>query len=780
MKLFVVLFLFPFLPVAAQTDDSWRLYSDSTMARIDITIDAAKLQWIYNNVQSDSEHVASMRFRNWSIDETVDTVGFRLRGNTSRTAKKKSFKLSFNSFVKGKNFHGVEKLNLNGEHNDPSIIRSKLSFDLFRDMGIIASRANHVRVYINGKYYGLYVSVEHVDEEFLKKNFADDSGNLWKCLYPADLKYLGADPNLYKNIMNGSTPAYELGTNEDVGDFSKLARLIDIINNTPSNTFADSIETILDVYGVLQYFAVNTLVGSWDDYRSLMNNYYLYHDPSKGKFTLIPYDYDNTFGVDWFNTNWAAADPYNYPKAVAGARPLWEKLMANNEYRNLYTHFLSFYRAHVYSLPVWESRLNRIKDTITTAAIEDTYRTLDYGFSVNDFQNSYSAGAFSKLHVKFGLREFVNTRNSSLLNQLRFVDAAPVVYRMDVKPVHPRPSDSITVSASCFGAAGLKKVSIQFTPNGSSTVTVIAMSPAPFVAAKRADEFDRWTGVIPPLNMVRSGSFRIFILDSLDRAQLYPAKDSITITTSSPSAQSVVINEFMADNTTFADPSGQFDDWVELYNPTSQPVILTNKFLTDKSTSLAKWKFKQANLAIGSNQYLIVWCDEDTTQPGIHAGFKLSAGGEYIALTDSNGVSVLDSISFGAQKANVSFGRYPNGSSMWGSMNPTPLAANSMITLTEQTHSLPDRFDVDVFPNPFNPATTIQYRLPTVSDVAVDIVDIMGRSVWSYTAGGSQAGTHILQWTGKLRSGLSVSSGIYLLRLKANNAVLTKKLLLLK
>jgi hypothetical protein len=209
-------------------------------------------------------------------------------------------------------------------------------------------------------------------------------------------------------------------------------------------------------------------------------------------------------------------------------------------------------------------------------------------------------------------------------------------------------------------------------------------------------------------------------------------------------------------------------------------VVLTNKFLTDKSTSLTKWKFKQTNLAIGSNQYLIVWCDEDTTQPGVHAGFKLSAGGEYIALTDSDGVSVLDSVSFGAQKANVSFGRYPNGSAVWGSMNPTPLAANSMITQAERTISLPDRFDVDVFPNPFNPATTIRYRLPAVSDVAVDIIDIMGRSVWSYSACYCRPGTHVLQWYGKSRGGLSVSSGIYLLRLITNNAVLTKKLLLLK
>jgi len=210
-KLLLPLFFLPFAAAIAQTDDSRQLYDDSGLGRVDITIDSVSLKWIYANVQSDSEHAATFRFRNGTVDETVDSVGFRLRGNTSRAAKKKSFKVSFNTFTKGGRFHGVKGMNLNGEHNDPSLMRSKLSFDLFRDAGIPAPRANHVRVYINGAYYGLYVSVEHIDDEFLHKYFADDTGNLWKCLWPADLRYLGPSQADYKALKNSpTTPAYEL------------------------------------------------------------------------------------------------------------------------------------------------------------------------------------------------------------------------------------------------------------------------------------------------------------------------------------------------------------------------------------------------------------------------------------------------------------------------------------------------------------------------------------------------------------------------------------------
>ena len=122
----------------AQQDVSWKLYDDSQVARVDVTIDPVAITWLYQNSQSDSEFVASVHFQNAYINETIDSIGFRLRGNTSRNAQKKSFKISFNTFVSGREFYGVDKLNLNGEHNDPSIIRSKLCFDHFQTIGVKA------------------------------------------------------------------------------------------------------------------------------------------------------------------------------------------------------------------------------------------------------------------------------------------------------------------------------------------------------------------------------------------------------------------------------------------------------------------------------------------------------------------------------------------------------------------------------------------------------------------------------------------------------------------
>jgi hypothetical protein len=607
LKIILSFILTQSFQLAAQTDESWKLYDDSHVARVDITIDTVTLSWIYNNVQSDSEHVASFRFRNSWIDETVDSIGFRLRGNTSRESQKKSFKVSFNTFKKGRDFHNIEKLNLNGEHNDPSIIRSKLCFDHFETIGFKASRSNHAEVYINGKYYGLYINVEHIDEEFLKKNFTDDSGNLWKCLYPADLTYKGSDPSAYINLNSGGRPVYELSTNEQQMDFSKLVRLITILNNTPSGSLPDSIESVIDIPRVLKYFAMNILMGSWDDYWSLMNNYYLYHEPVKDIFQIIPYDYDNSYGVDWFNINWTIADPYNFPKVNNGPRPLAEKLMANSQYRNLYTHFIQFIRDNVCSLNLWESHIDSIKQIITPQAISDPYRTLDYGFTINDFFNSYSANSYSNQHVKYGLKQFVNLRNNSTFSQLSYLSAKPIAYKINHEPKYPQPNDSIRVYVSAFSNVGLSEVSIQFTKTGAPSPEFYPMQFSPIPNSKIVDEADRYVGITPPLGSGGSGKFSIYVKDTQNQFQVFPRKAPIYIAASVPAANDVVINEFLSDNVnSFSDPNDEHDDWLELYNPTASPVLLTVRYLTDNPTNLTKWRFTQPALYINPGEYILI------------------------------------------------------------------------------------------------------------------------------------------------------------------------------
>ena len=760
------LFLISLLrPVLMFGSESWKLYDDSQVAIVEITVDLEDLDWIYDNVHSDSLHPAGFRFVNSWIDETVDSIGFRLRGNTSRTSAKKSFKVSFNTFVPARQFYGVDKLNLNGEHNDPSIIRSKLCWDIFQDIGITASRAAHVAVYINDEYYGLYISVEHIDDEFLENYYPDDSGNLWKCLWPADLVYLGDDPELYKYYAGNRQP-YDLKTNTDEDDYSQLARLIDIINNTPDNLLADSLETILIVPEVLKYFAINVLVGGWDDYWFLKNNYYLYHNPTEGRFHWIPYDYDNTFGIDWFNIDWTSVNPYIFANIDDTPRPLVERIMANAQYRNLYSHFLEFYRDNVYDLSLWESRIDSLKTMITPWAEADSYRTLDWGFTINDFHDSYTTGSYSNQHVKRGIKEFVNLRNNSLNSQITWMAATPIVYTIDWWPKVPQPDDTIHVTVAAFSSVGLSDVSIQYHPGDLTVIYTYPMVFQPLSETQKVEEADCWVGTIPPLGVGGYGLFEISATDINQQTQIYPRTDFITVQSPAVNTSQVVINEFLARNDAInTDGAGEYDDWVELYNPTSKDVFLNGMYLTDNSDDLTKWQFPFGGVGIASNEYLLIWCDDDLNQPGLHANFKISTDGEFIALVAGDGVTIIDSLTFGPQSADVSYGRNPDGSDTWEYfISPTPAVPNSTSSIAENSVSPQNCVLFQNYPNPFNPTTTFKYELPNESKVVLSVFDINGCLVETIVSKNQAADFYSVQWDAS-----NVPSGVYFYRIQVND-----------
>lgn len=129
--LFNIIFLFSLFSQIPFPENG-ELFRDDIVPRIDITINPDSLKLIVdkNDIWSEHEYLADFVFDNGNVRDTLKNIGFRLRGNTSRFSQKKSFKVSFNTYEKGRKYYGVEKLNLNGEHNDPSIVRTKLCCDL--------------------------------------------------------------------------------------------------------------------------------------------------------------------------------------------------------------------------------------------------------------------------------------------------------------------------------------------------------------------------------------------------------------------------------------------------------------------------------------------------------------------------------------------------------------------------------------------------------------------------------------------------------------------------
>ena len=334
-KLLLITFLFTRTSLTGQSithPPNNHAFLQNEIAEIHISINNTDLNILLgDSLYTDHHFPATFYYHSSTLSDTIQNVGFRVRGNTSRGAYKKSFKVSFNEYTQGKKFKGIEKMNLVGQHNDPSLLRYWLSLNILNTNHLISSRSSFIKLYINGEYKGVYLNVEHIDDEFLQKRFiGNDQGNLYKCTWGADLKYIGSNPSSYYG-------AYELKTNEVSNNYSKLIQFIDTLNHIDNEDFPCFIEENFEVELYLKTLAAEMIIGHWDGYAFNKNNYYLYRQPSTGKFVFIEYDMDNTFGIDWFGIDWANRDLNSWHNSN---RPLIVRLLSYPYYNDLFNTYL--------------------------------------------------------------------------------------------------------------------------------------------------------------------------------------------------------------------------------------------------------------------------------------------------------------------------------------------------------------------------------------------------------------------------------------------------------
>ncbi|MBN1481310.1 CotH kinase family protein [candidate division KSB1 bacterium] len=252
----------------------------------------------------------------------------------------------------------------------------------------------------------------------------------------------------------------------------------------------------------------------------------------------------------------------------------------------------------------------------------------------------------------------------------------------------------------------------------------------------------------------------------------------------------LVINEFLADNSkTLADEIGQFDDWIELYNGSDQPINVAGLYLTDNFYTPALWRiaeYQPETTTIAPGGYLLVWADKEMHQGLLHADMKLDASGEHLALIKLvEGQPVyIDSISFGRQQQDISRGRSYDGAVSWRDFAvPTPGQANDPL-YTQRSHksdALPKIFALQQnYPNPFNPRTTIVYQLPLATDVTVEVFNSLGQRVDVLVRDHKEAGVYRATWPGLDENGRALSSGLYFYKMTAGDFSAIRKMILMR
>ncbi|MBN8588578.1 MAG: CotH kinase family protein [Rhodothermia bacterium] len=702
------------------------LYDESIIRTVELTF--AESNWwtlLTQNYSTKTDLMGTM-----TVDgQSFQKVGVRFKGQTSYntgTSQKKSFNITLDAQIADQNWLGYKTLNLNNAFEDKSFMREVLYLKQIRKH-IPAAQANYVQLKINGADWGIYANVQQLDKQFIREWFQNDNGTRWR----ADVTTTGTggpggppgggwgDGTAAVNYLGSDTTAYQkyytLKSSTRSKPWEDLVQATDVLNNTASGSREANYPNVLDIDRILWHLASEDLFSDDDSYiyKGKMD-YYLYWDKETGR--LLSHEYDGNSVMKSSTATWSPF--YNETKVNY---PLMNKILAVPAYRQRYL-------AHLRTL------MKDAFDPVTIGAQIDSYFNLIKDPINADPKKLMTYSAFtSEIQV---LKNFVTARRTSLLSNSEVnrtgITLSNAVVTSDLgagKAPAPLKPAQVTVQA----AGNTQTVKLYF---GSGL-------HGRFSQATMYDDGQHNDGAAGDLVFgaeipgYGAGSYVRYYFegiaqDGYNTATYLPegAEHEVyvyQVAVQAVSGTTVVINELMAQNTnTVADEVGEYEDWIELFNTTANPVDLSGYFLTDKADNLEKWTFPSGSI-IPANGYMIVWADENGSQGALHANFKLSASGEAVILSDP-AKQVVDQVTFGAQEANKSYARNPNGTGPFGIQTATFNKDNTSITAI-QNEPL-SRFELDAYPNPVHDQLNVWVKSTSNKPIALKLYNVLGQMVW--------------------------------------------------
>lgn len=220
------------------------------------------------------------------------TVGVRLKGYSSwqPLTGKPNVRVSFDRFVDGQRFDGLEALDLVGEAEDPAAMSEAVAYRLFRAGGLPASRTGFAAMTVNGLDYGLYTVVEKKDDVLIARTWPDDADG---SLYESSSDHWPCD------FDDGGTPRCDCWEQDEVGSGdarADLEALCAVATDTSDAAWFDAIRAEVDWTDVSRHMAMEIVLDAHDHYAGYMGNVYLYHRPEAGRWSLLPASMNSAFG----------------------------------------------------------------------------------------------------------------------------------------------------------------------------------------------------------------------------------------------------------------------------------------------------------------------------------------------------------------------------------------------------------------------------------------------------------------------------------------------------
>ena len=444
--------------------------------KVSINMDVTKNELLKINEYHEKGNEESYRI--CDVDITIndlifhfEDVGFRLKGNTSRGKVvdgdefylrhyKLNFAETFDDEFRGdtinwtdeaaftyredRTFFGLEKLDIRWNKNeDATHLKEYYSYEMYRNNGMLAPHTNPFNLSMNidgnKQNTGVYLAVEPIDKDFLKRNLAKSyrDGDLYKMgwtnvgatLSSTDSKLFGVETQVVEgNGFKTIKYPYDLKTNKKTSTHEDIKNFINLLNNTSASNFKSMLQENANYDMLMKYFAITYLLGDPDDLRGNFNNTYLYFIPktetTNALAVFIPTDHDRSLGSSGGgNPSEMKHSVYTDPFAKKTGysennMPLYKKSILNssnteirNDYLNAIQKILDSNFMDINTFKTYYNKANGHYGNLTT--LGNKFKDSDVPFSLkenNDPNNNWN------LSIEVFLNEKVKTVNKSLSN----------------------------------------------------------------------------------------------------------------------------------------------------------------------------------------------------------------------------------------------------------------------------------------------------------------------------------------------------------------------------
>lgn len=249
---------------------------------------------------------------------------------------------------------------------------------------------------------------------------------------------------------------------------------------------------------------------------------------------------------------------------------------------------------------------------------------------------------------------------------------APSIVEVVRSPLVPGLNDAVTISTEFSSTSNISSVTLHYRFNG-----------ADFTAVPMALSAGMHSGTIPAMGETGAVDYYIEAKGSSGTSSFRPAsapENTYTYLLNTDPLPNLRINEFLAlNNSCCTDDMGEYEDWIEIHNLSDDPVNLAGYYLSDDPSSPFNSRIRDTNAqetTIPAGGFIVIWADGDRDQGERHVDFRLNQAGESVVLFYIDGRKI-DEFSFGAQAADKSMGRLPDGTGPFQVLSsPTPGAPN--------------------------------------------------------------------------------------------------------